>query len=211
MRLLGYALAVSFAATAAASPLKWENSTISANAASSDKKVEVEFTFTNEGDKAVEIRNIRTSCGCTTAAVPKKAFQSGDKGSIPVIFTLGGRKGLQEKTVIVETSNGESDVLTLKVEIPDSFKVNKERLTWEVGDPLEEQNFEIQMLDESSSIKSVKSMNPAFEVNLTEAKNSSYKVSVKPTRTDRPAQGIIRMEVADPAPRSVFLKVLIEG
>src|SRR5262249_11195804 len=44
------------------------------------------FTFTNTGDQVLEIKDVRPSCGCTTAGEWDHQVQPGKQGSIPVRF-----------------------------------------------------------------------------------------------------------------------------
>jgi hypothetical protein len=188
--------------------LKWEQNTYSAKATPEDKKVEAAFVFTNTSTKPVEITNIRTSCGCTTAELPQKIYAPGEKGTVKSIFTIGGRKGLQEKTIIVQVADGTRDVLTMRVEIPDSLKINKEMLTWQVGDPLESQSFDVSVIEPGVKVKSVKTMGSQFSAELAETEpGKTYRIDVTPINTDRPLSGTIRLDVADPNPRAIYMKV----
>lgn len=194
-----------------ASGLKWEQNTYSVTAAPADKKAEAAFVFSNTSAKPVEITNIRTSCGCTTAQLPQKVYGPGETGTVKSVFTFGGRKGLQEKAIIVQMVDGTQDVLTMRVDIPDSVKISKEMLTWQVGDPLEAQSFEVSVIEPEAKVKSVKAMGSHFSAALAETEaGKSYRIDVTPNTTDRPVSGTIRLEVADPGSRSLYLKVKIE-
>lgn len=72
---------------------------------------------------------------------------------------------------MVNTSDAQKDILTLRVDTPDSIKVNKELLTWELGDPLEEQAFTIEFLEPDIAVRSVKATNPAFEARVEEGED----------------------------------------
>lgn len=207
-------LCVAGLAQGMAGGLVWEKSTIEAAAKPADKTVTVDFLFRNASDHPVEVRKIRTSCGCTVAESSQKTYAPGEKGTVKVVFTIGGRKGIQEKTVLVETSEkGSADVLTLRVNLPDSVKINKEMLVWEVGDPLEPQSFEVTVTEPGTSkVKAVRTLGTAFEAVLKEIEvGKKYLITVVPAATDRPAQGTVRLEVADPGTRAIYLRVRVEG
>ena len=200
-----------FICHAEAGALKWELKTQSVEASTSDTQAEIQFAFTNTSNVAVAIGKIQTSCGCTTVELTKKKYEPGESGAIRAIFIFGGRKGAQEKSIIVPFADGSQDVLTLKVNIPDSVKTNKEMLTWEAGDPPETQSFEISVVQPGASVKSVKSLTPHFTASLKEIDQEKvFRVEVTPTKTDRPVNGTIRVEVADPGSRAIYLKVRIE-
>lgn len=198
-----------FSLKLAAGDLSWKEQTLQHTAQAGEKKFEAEFSFTNASSHPVEIRSIRTSCGCTTAALGKKVYQPGESGSVKSVFTYGSRKGSQKKTIVVQTKSG-NDILTLQVDIPDSIKVDKERLSWLVGEPLEAQFFEIRPLDAAAKIKSVKALGKTFEAELEEI-GGNYRVSVTPLTTEQTVNSTIRVEIADPAPRSIYLPVQVQN
>ncbi len=101
--------------------LTWERTLIEMGAKAGDTQAEAAFSFTNKSDEAVEILQVGTSCGCCTAAeVEKKKYLPGESGMVRVKFTFGKRKGPQEKTVIIKTSETGASryILTFRVEIP---------------------------------------------------------------------------------------------
>ena len=195
-----------------AGSLDWEKTTIEVAAKPVDKTVTVNFAFRNTTDHPVEIVKIRTSCGCTVAESAKKTFAPGEKGTVKAVFTTVGRKGKQEKAIVVETSEkGTPDVLTLRVNLPDTIKVNKEMLSWNISDPLESQAFDVSVIAPGSAkVVAASPLGADFQADLKVIKGGEkYQVIVTPVMTDRPVQGTIRLEVADPAPRAIFLQVQV--
>lgn len=73
------------------------------------------FDFYNTGNKTIKIKNIITSCGCTTADYTHTEVTPGNKGYIRLGFDPKGRQGAFDKQVTIET-DGEpiNYVLTLK-------------------------------------------------------------------------------------------------
>lgn len=51
-----------------------------------DGNISHDFTFVNTGDKPLTIKNIITSCGCTSAEWSKEAYQPGAKGTIRLVY-----------------------------------------------------------------------------------------------------------------------------
>jgi hypothetical protein len=79
---------------------------------------EREFVFTNNGNKALLIKNATSTCGCTVPTFPKDSIQPGEKGAIIVKFDTS-RAGPFSKTVTV-TSNavqGSTKVLLIKGDV----------------------------------------------------------------------------------------------
>ena len=105
-----------------AQSLKWEATEAMVKMAPSQKEAEAVFRFQNISNTLLEIKNVRTSCGCTGAKFEKKAYAPGDKGEISVTYkTPWGARGRQVKPLIVKTS-AEPTLLKLIVELPDSVE-----------------------------------------------------------------------------------------
>jgi len=66
--------------------------------------VEVDFDFENRGKKDVIISEAKASCGCTVPSYPEQPLKSGAKDKIRVTFNSEGKKGYNEKMIIVHTN-----------------------------------------------------------------------------------------------------------
>lgn len=71
------------------------------------KEVEITFPFTNEGTEPLEIRDLRSTCGCTVPALEKTEYAPGEGGEITVIFNPHNRSGLNQRTVTVTTNDAQ--------------------------------------------------------------------------------------------------------
>ena len=67
------------------------------------EKVTHSFKFKNNGKRDLIIHKTRSSCGCTTAEVPK-VVKPGESGEIKVIFNSAHKSGVQNKTVTLITN-----------------------------------------------------------------------------------------------------------
>ena len=75
----------------------------------------VVFVFRNTGDAPLVVGNIETSCGCTTAKVPRRVVRPGMKGYVRVYYSGNGfLPGNFKKTVNVST-NAAPQPLTLTI------------------------------------------------------------------------------------------------
>src|SRR6202022_5090605 len=83
--------------------LAWETTEQTFNSKPQDKEVVAKYKFTNSGAKPIKIQNVRTSCGCTTAALNKTDYAPGESGEIEAKFAFSGRTGRQEKAIMVTT------------------------------------------------------------------------------------------------------------
>jgi hypothetical protein len=79
-----------------------------------DGPVTFQFAFTNTGAEPLIIKNVATSCGCTTPNYPKEPVLPGAKSSITVSFNPAGRPGRFEKTITIYT-NGDPETQMLKI------------------------------------------------------------------------------------------------
>ena len=75
------------------------------------EKVEHVFEFTNTSSNPLTISNAKGSCGCTVPEWPKEPIAPGEKGEIKVKYDSKGKKGLQNKTVTLNTT------LTIKADV----------------------------------------------------------------------------------------------
>lgn len=144
------------------------------------------YAFVNDGDKPLTIREVKTSCGCTTSELPKKIFAPGEEGEITLNFKHEGRTGPQRKTayVVYEDVDLKPSVLTLSVDIPVAFKVKPPLLYWPAGKEQEEMRAELQFfVEEEVEIEAVRSLNPAWEVEAIKRKGDqgqSYDLIARP-------------------------------
>jgi uncharacterized protein YdeI (BOF family) len=84
--------------------IKFKNTNVDFGEVSSGKIVDIVFEFENTGSDVLLIKNVIPSCGCTTAALDKKEYQPGEKGTIASKFNTSGYNGKVIKTITV-TSN----------------------------------------------------------------------------------------------------------
>ncbi len=78
------------------------------------------FTVTNQGEKAVRIARIKTSCGCTGSVIDRKIIEPGKSTEIIATFNKGKRQGLNRNRLQVFLDNQPDAVATLvmSVQIP---------------------------------------------------------------------------------------------
>src|ERR1700722_5208978 len=153
--------------------LAWATTEQTFNSKPQDKEVVAKYKFTNNGTKPIKIQNVRTSCGCTTAALSKTDYAPGESGEIEARFTFSGRTGKQEKAIMVATSASpeQPTILKLNVYIEETIKIEPEVVLWQVGEKPDPKAIHIAIADgEPVKIVSVTSDNPALKVKLTEVK-----------------------------------------
>ena len=72
------------------------------------------FTFENTGDAPLEIKGVRSSCGCTIPKKPEAPIAPGEKGEITVRYDTN-RVGVFRKTITVNTNVASASIIALKI------------------------------------------------------------------------------------------------
>lgn len=68
--------------------------------------VNKEFVFTNVGNKAIVIKNVTATCGCTIPSYPFIPINAGEKGTIGITFDSKHKLGNQNPTITVISNLG---------------------------------------------------------------------------------------------------------
>ena len=118
--------------TGAQAQLAWEKTELEINPAAGADSAVATFKYENKTDKRINITAVRTSCGCTTAALKKNDVAPGEKGEIVATLKTGDRVGQQVKTVTVETDDPKSPqtILTLKANIVQLLELQPVFVSW---------------------------------------------------------------------------------
>lgn len=90
------------------------------------------YTVINEGDKAVRIARIKTSCGCTGSIVDKKIIEPGESAEIVGTFNKGKRQGLNRNRLEVFIDSQPESVATLlmNVTVPTLIEATPQIVYW---------------------------------------------------------------------------------
>ena len=100
-----------------------------------------DFVIQNRGNAVLNILDVKTSCGCTTASVPGPIVP-GSEGTISINFNSEGRVGDIHKTIVLKTDDPQSMEITLslegKVDRIYTMEPTMVKLAGLVGEPLQE-------------------------------------------------------------------------
>lgn len=101
-------------------PLVWDAMEKTLPVKLGDGAAEFEFHVTNKSGRPVEIIQIRPSCGCTVAEMPKTPWilAPGESGSFRGTIDFRGKHGRVAKTLFVNSSAG-TQLLGIVVNVPD--------------------------------------------------------------------------------------------
>ena len=72
------------------------------------------FTFINNGNAPLIIKNVQSSCGCTIPKKPEAPIDPGKKGEILVRYDTN-RIGVFSKSIIVTSNANSNPIVTLKI------------------------------------------------------------------------------------------------
>lgn len=67
--------------------------------------VEHTFTLRNDGNSSLDILEVKPSCGCTVVELTEKTIPPGSSVDLRVRLSLEGRRGRQEKSLLVESTD----------------------------------------------------------------------------------------------------------
>jgi hypothetical protein len=81
--------------------------------------VEFTFIFRNAGGSTLNVKDVKTSCGCTAALISKDNIEPGEEGTIKVELNTKNRSGKMSKTITVLTNDpvDPNKILTVYAEI----------------------------------------------------------------------------------------------
>lgn len=186
MILFGMASLFAAGVPGARAELSWASKTMNLQAAPGDTVLEARFRFTNSGSAPVDIRQIMTSCGCTTADLAQRHYEPGQSGEIVARYTVGTHSGLQQKLIAVSTSDrNQATILTLDVHIPQALKIVPSAVSWEHGEEPKPKVIRVELAvpGRLSDLRAV-SQNPAVTVLVREtAPGKCYELTVAPAST----------------------------
>lgn len=192
--------------------VSWEKTNLELDQSEAGQPVIAVFRFSITGEKEIEIKKVETSCSCTAVKVARRKHLPGAKGELQVVFTPGNRQGLQKKTILVETSDGQRSVLSFQVQLPETVLIQPKELKWEIGGPASAQTVEIAAAKGVSlKVESARSINPGFEAELRNPRPGVYQVEVTPADTKQARRGAVRIELSEPSRQTLYLKVSIEN
>lgn len=166
--------------------LTWTNKVAELKADARTTDLEAKFHFTNTGRQPVDVRQIESSCGCTTAELTQRHYAPGESGDIVARYTVGNHVGLQTKTIAVFTSDRESPTtLTLSVQIPEILRIAPPFVAWKHAEAAKPKIISLEQLQDAPVDDiSVQSSNAGISVALqTLIKGRKYRLDVTPAQT----------------------------
>jgi hypothetical protein len=141
-----------------AASLIWDKTEAHVEMTPEQEEARATFNVTNEGEKAVRIARIKTSCGCTGSIIDKKIIEPGESTQIIATFHKGRRKGLNRNKLQVFLDSQADPIVTLamNVKVPTLIEAMPQIVYWNAGSSKTERRVRIkldkQYVDELISI-----------------------------------------------------------
>jgi hypothetical protein len=178
------------ACSTAQAQLTWEKTQLDFHPKPGEQEVVANFKYENKGNTTVNIRNVRSSCGCTVASLKKNDVAPGEKGEVTATFKIGGRTGVQQKTVSVETDHPDQPVtnLVLQATIAQALEIVPSFVFWEKGEAVKPKQIKVKAGKEVSVSKlDVSSSSPDFTAKVEKGSGpGEFVINVAPKNTDGP-------------------------
>lgn len=101
--------------------LKFEEMTHDFGSMKKNATASTEFLFTNTGKSPLNIRAMKPNCGCTVSKLEKFDFAPGESGAIKVDFDATGRRGNQQKSIVIFSNDPSAPTqrLIIKAKVED--------------------------------------------------------------------------------------------
>ncbi|MEJ6634476.1 MAG: hypothetical protein QNL77_02065 [Akkermansiaceae bacterium] len=187
----------------ASAEMVFETKLVEITAKSDVEVVTAEFPFKIEGDVS-EIIEYDAPCTCLTARIePLKAdratklrWEVGEGGRIFGKFKMGNFKGTIDKAIVLKLKGEDPIQLVVRVTIPVLFEIQPSTLSWDLGEVTAEKVFKIKV-NHSKPIKILENSGTSklFPYEVKKIKEGwEYEIRVKPTSTETPGMGMIRLK-----------------
>lgn len=142
----------------------------------------------NQSVESLTLREIRSCCGCLTAASPSVGIAPGAEFELPFSYDAKGRKGLQKGSLTLVPATGEPLVVPIEVFLRRSFDAEPRLLRWKKD--AAESFLEVQI-----------EVDPSLAPAAPRISNSSTKFPAELRAGPRPGVWILRVTQATQAAR----------
>lgn len=190
-----------------AAELAWNQMEVHVEMTPNQKEARATYKVTNQGDKAVRISQIKTSCGCTGSVVARKIIPPGQSTEIVGIFHRGKRQGLNRNRLQVFLDNQPDAVATLimSVKIPDLIEVTPQFVYWSKDSAHTERRVRLKMdaryIDEIVDIQYDEKTLKVTEGPGDRSTNSDLTLVIEPLDYNKLSRGTILIKGSGPEGR----------
>jgi hypothetical protein len=183
--------------------------------ARSGSKLTHTFRLENHGQRLLQIRNIRTSCGCTASDISTREIPSGGYATLTASLDLTGRSGPQHEQIRLQTNDPRSPqkVLTLRANAIPRVRVTPQTLNFQqitAQDPPTGRIVIESTTEAPLEITGIHITNSRVEAELHEEKpGQQFTLSVRPLKTDPPGHYTDQIDIRTDDPEMPSIPVWI--
>ncbi len=203
--------AIFCAGSFAQAQLAWEQTQIELHPKAGDEEAIANFKYENKGKTPLKITSVKTSCGCTAASTKKDEVAPGEKGEVVATFKIGGRTGLQQKSITVETNDPSQPATTLmlKAMIEQPVEVQPTFVYWQAGEAPKAKLVKVKASKDVALTKiDVTSSSPEFSTKVEKGSGpGEFTISVQPKDTAQPLNAMLTIKSDLPQPYYVTARV----
>jgi hypothetical protein len=207
-------VALGFYSNSASGQLSWESKQSDVTPVITDIKANAVYSFKNVGNYSILIQDIKTSCGCTTAKLAKKAYAPGESGRIDVQYDIGTNTGLQQKQIYVTTDERTNEItqLTMRIFLPQMVTLTPPSVSWKLNEDKTPKKITIDVLDgHEINILDVRSSNDLIFTQIhTVIPHKKYLLTVTPVSTVLPAEAELEIQTDYPTGRPKVINGLAD-
>ncbi len=194
MRRLAWCWMMLGLAVSAQAGLRFEKKTLELASSPKERSVAGIFRFQNDGVAPVTIRQVNTTCGCTTAKLSQSTYQPGESGEIETVFKYGFARGPLRKLLSVELADGTEIPLEIHVRVEAPVLARPTLVYWRKGESGGTRNVAIEIgAGIDAVVGPVECDSDDFSVALRKNEASGYTLAVTPRSTAERAKGRIRL------------------
>lgn len=208
-KILPIVAVIAALASTARSELVFEKTELELHPAVGDETAVGHYKYENKGDKPVNIKSVKTSCGCT-AATAKNSAAPGEKGEVTATFKIGDRIGIQQKAITVMTDDQTHPMTTLmlKVVIPQVLELQPALVYWQPGEAAKPKTI-VAKAGKDISVKKldVSSSTPDFVAKVEPGPAAGeFRINIEPKQTKQPAAATltIKLELPNGKPKVFY-------
>lgn len=149
------------------------------------QKIEHVFTFENRGNDTLEIKKVKTSCGCTAAILTNNTISPGKTGEIKATFSSGSFSGNIRKSITVSSNdpNTPDCLLTISGEIIEDVSIKPEAINFGslYADEKEEKTVTISITSQTDTgfkINKITPSKPFIKATIAKENDGEYIIEV---------------------------------
>ncbi|MCC5845192.1 MAG: DUF1573 domain-containing protein [Verrucomicrobia bacterium] len=173
------------------------------------------FRLENHGERLLQIRNIRTSCGCTASEISTREIPAGGHATLTATLDLTGRAGPQAEQIRLQTNDPETPnrVLSLKALAIPRVNVTPRTLNFQqisADAPPSGRILIEATTDAPLQITDIRTAHARVETALTEVEpGQTYHLDIRPVETGGTGHFTERIEILTDDPEQPSIPALV--